>query len=500
MTSPTPLLSPERQDESVMSSWETHLANTWASMEDDTRLQSTDRNAGMALRRQNTISSLDAYFGHTESESEWAKDKWRAGQALICYCAVFASASFLENTFTLYAAALADAFGASDSGISFAFTVYIVSGACSGPFFASIGEYRGYRCVFTLCFVFICFAYTGFMLMDSVEKLYVSYVFGGLGIGCVWGPCIAGGIQLMPPSQQSYVAALMTMCYQCGSLCVSPFIEVVLRAHGFRRAYAMQGAITATCLGCVAFLLPEWENQRVMRVRGSLHAMRENDGDHDLIELEQLAASMPLAVVRTGMQKARFLALYFAYVLTATTYYLFEAEVQQIMAATLPTASLVRVTAVPTLLFVNCAMRPVWGCLASQRRATATMAAAFAVVAGCVVLWGKSAGSPALELVSASTGVGGACSMYVLMPVVIMRTYGHGRAAFLCALFNTADSIASVGGAPLVAWCSAQLGWPSTLQLFAVVPLAVVALLLPLMDAEVVPKQSSQNGSHRQAI
>mmetsp|Transcript_30467 Transcript_30467/g.65610 ORF Transcript_30467/g.65610 Transcript_30467/m.65610 type:complete len:366 (-) Transcript_30467:6-1103(-) len=313
-------------------------------MEDSLKLCSTDRNVQMALLRQNSVHNLGEDLGVTESQSLWDSHRSLAVRALICYCVAFASSSFLENTFTLYAAALRDHFDTTAGKVSEAFTFMIFGVSWTGPIWAHVAETYGHRVVVFLAWIFTSFAYVGFANMTTLTELYMSYAFGGMVVGCLWAPCISGSIQLMPQSAQACTAALLTTCYQVGSLCLSPFLERLIREGDFRDGYFIQGMISFVLIGLSAAFLPDWRNLQREEVRESLDNLRaENDETiaEEISGMENLQRSMTGGGIGVKEEDAtprlyKGILFYIAYTFGATTYYFLEAEVQQIMAGTPP--------------------------------------------------------------------------------------------------------------------------------------------------------------------
>jgi len=491
LTCQNPSLFPEGADqvESCMAD-----PGTFELLEQASHGQAADRNVVATQLRLRTESELTSSLGLSLPPAPWDEDRPRAIRSMVCLCSALASCALLENTFTLYAVPLAETLHSSGSLVSVAFTILVVTYAFTGPFFSRLTESRGASKVMLLSIIFFGAAHMGLAMTTSLPFLYVSYFLAGLGEGCLWAPCVAGAVQLMPQDQQPLAAAIATICFIAGSLVIAYPVQFLMQSFGLRIAYLAQGLLTVLVIGAAAAGIPDMRNRSSL-IKAALNENHKGSDEGSIDELEQIRDAAPLNECDSegsedlGPPWKLYFALYGCYVSVATIYYMLESQVLPILQATLPANSYVLEIALPSCLFANVAGRLLWGLVASSRKATLSMAVAFSLVLLFMNAWGGSADLPFWSLSCAVFALLGASSMYPLMPVTIFRIFDAKKAFFMNAVFTTADGLASVIGAPFASVLADHFGWPCTLHLSSVLLLACLGLLLYTSSFEVLETQ-----------
>lgn len=423
-----------------------------------------DTNPGMVLVRVQSFHSELSSRGESVPESLWESDRPRAMRCLLGNLSILGSAALLENTFTLYTVPVADYLGVDTASTGFAFTILIIVYAGIGVVFSKLGERYGLRFLILSCAAFTGAACTILATCTSLWMFYLGYLVGGLSIGSVFAPCTVACIQLMPPHRQGAVAGLASLSYLSVSTLASGPVASIISSSGFRFAYMLQGTTAVCIMLLVFFSYPRDEPQEA-----SLF-------ECGLVSIDESPKKTNGEKVFTGP----FIALYFAFMAGATTYFAVEANVQPILQASLPASSSVLVIALPIGLMMNGGCRLLWGSCTNHIPAPRVLAFTSLGAACSIIFWASTLGSPLCGLISSTLSFFFSPAIYATMAIAITRIYGEERAPAMFALLITADTPGAILGAPGLNLLASNFGWSTSLCVLAAAPLLQAALLMTL--------------------
>jgi MFS family permease len=415
--------------------------------------------------------------------SLWELDRAKAVRTFLCDLVALGAVAPLESTFTLYALPMANSLGCGLPLTNIAFTILIVLYALVGPYFCQVGKNRGYEVCVGIALVAVVLASLGAATALTLPHLYVSYFFGGLGIGAVYVPCTIGAMQVMPESKQAFAAGVTTVTYLLvPSLLASP-VTYMIETIGWRSAFAVQGALSVMML-CISFAA--FPRLRRPGSKGMLLAADDSTAEN-LQEIEfgtQDNTQGTWSGMFAGISATQFTLYYLAFCAIGIVYFFAEAEIQEVLEAELPKHSIGVLIGTSMNLCTNTASRLVWGAIASSFSARVVLIGSSSLSGFCLILWSAFGDSAVLALLLSAGVTAGSASMWTLLPVLASQTFGAENAGSMYALAGTSTILSSFLGAPAVAEVASQFGWPSAKLL-----LSIVAALVPLSLLAMRPKK-----------
>jgi len=422
------------------------------------------RAIAMASQKETLLQTQDVPL------SLWELDRARAVRTFLCHNIALGAVGPLESTFTLFAKPMSTSLGSVLPVTNICFTILIVLYALVGPYFCQVGKNRGYEVCMFVALVAVALASMGAATAVSMPFLYVSYFFGGLGIGAVYVPCTIGAMQVMPESLQAFAAGMTTVTYLLvPSLIASP-VKYMIETIGWRKAFAVQGALGVTML-CISFAA--FPRMRRSGSKGMLAA------DESTAQNLQGTGSGMFA----GISATKFTLYYLAFCAMGIVYFFAEAQIQAVLEAELPKHSIGVLIGTSTTLCANTTSRLVWGLIASRFTARVVLIGSSSLSGVCLILWSAFGDSAIFALLLSAGVIAGGASMWTLLPVIASQTFGAENASSMYALAGTSTILSSFLGAPAVAEVASQLGWPAAKQL-----LSMVAALVPLLMFAMRPR------------
>lgn len=353
--------------------------------------------------------------------SLWELDRAKAVRTFLCDLLALGAVAPLESTFTLYALPMANSLGCGLPLTNIAFTILIVLYALVGPYFCQVGKNRGYEVCIGISLIAVALASLGAATALTLPHLYVSYFFGGLGIGAVYVPCTIGAMQVMPESKQAFAAGVTTVTYLLvPSLLASP-VTYMIETIGWRRAFAGQGAFSVMML-CISFAaFPR------LRRPGSTAESTAEDSQQIEFGMQENSQGTGSGMF-AGISATKFALYYLAFCAIGMVYFFAEAEIQEVLEAELPKHSIGVLIGTSMNLCTNTASRLVWGAIASSFIARVVLIGSSSLSGFCLILWSAFGDSAILALLLSAGVTAGSASMWTLMPVVASQTFGAENA------------------------------------------------------------------------
>lgn len=406
----------------------------------------------------------------------------------------------LEKTFTLFETPVHELFGDKKITDS-AYTILLMVDALGGPIFGQVAQKVGLHCSIVICLSLMVLSTLVFASGLTVSHVYAGYFIGGLAISSIYAPATVAAVQLMPRKAQGFASSMsMTGIVAFAAIFALP-IKQSIEQYGAQVGFCVQGVLICTALGLCALLLPrlpENSSRSSLPDRTSLarHSCEDAGDDYEASvrssNKSSFAVTSPTVDMpnQTGqpcneINKVSFGVLYIGYLMSITTYYFLESQIQPILEDTLPQHTAVLEMALPIFLVEEGIVRIGWGYAICKRPATICLVTGLAVVTIGFNIWASFSASCFVALPTIGFSFCGATCVWPLMPVLVARIFPQSQAMTVYALLNTAGVTAGIICGPFTAASSTLLGWPVTLRMFSLLPVcAAVAVLLRTVQDE----------------
>jgi MFS transporter, OFA family, oxalate/formate antiporter len=369
----------------------------------------------------------------------------------------------LQYAWTLFVKPLQHNTGWSLSDIQWAFTLFILCQTWVQPLEGWLIDRMGQRIFISAAGVLCGAGWAGLGYAKTLPMLYGLYAAAGIGAALVYSASIGSALKWFS-ERRGLASGIMAAGFGGGTALFIPVISSTIQWHGYQTAFIRTGIFQGlVILGVAQFLRhPPVEALSAATARTSGRSIRV--GAHQFTTGEMLT-------------KPQFYVLYAMFVLMATGGLLVTAQTGPMAQSWGLTAAALTLAASLSPL-ANGASRILWGWASDRMGRETTMATAFLLQAGCLLLvikLGRLSGTWfALTVVLTYLTWG---EIYSLFPSTLGDYFGTRHATSNYSVLYTAKGVASIIGGGLAALLYERFGsWSSAF--YGSAALAFVAALM----------------------
>ena len=373
----------------------------------------------------------------------------------------------LQYAWTLFVPSIQQGTAWSLAEIQWAFSLFIFFQTWAQPLQGWLIDRLGPSGFIAAAGVLCGAGWAGMGLTSSLPVFYALYVAAGIGAALVYSGSMASAIKWFR-ERRGLASGLMAAGFGGGTALFIPAIAWLIETRGYRTAFVWSGLVQ----GAVIVLLAGW-----IRHPGV-------EGIESAAPVSAARAPAPVRQYTTieMLSTGRFYALYAAFVLISTGGLLVTAQARP-MAVHWGFPAEVITLAVALGAIANAASRIVWGAVSDRFGREATMAVAFAMHAGALLLLAMLGSTSAdwfvgsLVLIFFTWG-----EIFSLFPSTLGDYFGARHATSNYSVLYTAKGVSAViiAGGPAALLFERFGSWSPVLALSVAMAAAAAAIAFAL--------------------
>jgi MFS transporter, OFA family, oxalate/formate antiporter len=379
----------------------------------------------------------------------------------------------LQYAWTLFVKPLQHSTGWSLSDIQWAFTIFILCQTWVQPLEGWLIDRLGQRFFISAAGVLCGAGWAGLGYAKTLTTLYSLYAVAGIGAALVYSASIGSALKWFR-ERRGLASGIMAAGFGGGTALFIPLISSTIQSHGYQTAFIRTGIFQGlVILGIAQFL-------RHPPVEAAVAPTARPSGRSLQVGTQQFTT-------REMLTTPRFYVLYVMFVLMSTGGLMVTAQAGPMAQSWgLPAAAITLAASLSPL--ANGTSRVLWGWASDRMGRETTMAIAFLLQAGCLILVPTlghlSGGWFVLTLVLTYFTWG---EIYSLFPSVSGDYFGIRHATSNYSVLYTAKGVASIIGGGLAAllyersgsWTSAFYGSASLALVSAVMAFRLRGISVP---------------------
>jgi OFA family oxalate/formate antiporter-like MFS transporter len=342
----------------------------------------------------------------------------------------------LQYAWTLFTIPISKAMGVKLSAVQLAFTLFILLETWLVPFEGYLIDKLGPRLVVTVGGLMVGLSWIGSGMVTSLGGLYFWYGFGGVGAGAVYGACVGLALKWFP-DRRGFAAGLTAGSYGFGTaLSVLP-IQAMIASSGYAQTFIVWGIIQGIVVMAISQFIvapPEGWKPAGWIPPATIQASQST------------VSYTPVQMLGSGI----FYLMYFMMALVAFGGLMVTAQLKPI-ATTYgldKTAVLFGMTALSMALMLdrilNGLTRPFWGWVSDHIGRYNTMALAFALEGGAIIVLLKLVDKPLWFVILTGFTFFAWGEIFSLFPAAIGDVFGPKFATTNYGIQYTAKGTASI--------------------------------------------------------
>ena len=373
-----------------------------------------------------------------------------------------------QYAWTLFTGVVRKEFGASLAAVQVTFTLFIAVQTWVVPFVGYLVDRFGARLLMSVAGVIVGASWVWSSQVHSLSALYISYAFGGIGVGAVYGASI-GIVTKWFPDRRGLCAGLVAGSYGFGTLFTVLPISSIIEGAGWRQALFTFGLISGVLVLLAAQFVkspdPAWK---------PLGWVPKNTA-----RVAQSAKSYtPAQMLKTPP----FYILYLMMTMVAFGGMMVTAQLKPIGSSYgYDKFMVLSMSAVNLALmldrFLNGFTRPMWGWISDHIGRYNTMALAFSLESIAIIIFALTIKNPIAFVIMSGMTFFAWGEIYSLFPSAITDVYGPKYSATNYGIQYTSKGVATLlagpGAALLMEWSGSWLP-----VLYSAVAMDLVAAVL----------------------
>ncbi|MEM0034479.1 MAG: MFS transporter [Saccharolobus sp.] len=195
--------------------------------------------------------------------NKWFDKGWFRWALVVAATIAMALVSVYEYSWTLYTVPLGKIFHISPASpaLGLTYTIYIIVQALSMFVAGRIADRYGPRLISIIGGLLTGIGYISSAFASSLPLLYLTYGFGSIGVGIIYGTAISTAVRWFP-DKRGLATGIIEIGFGGGSFALSPLIQYIISTISYRAAFIDLGIIQLILITTLAILFayppPQW--------------------------------------------------------------------------------------------------------------------------------------------------------------------------------------------------------------------------------------------------
>ncbi|WP_009992776.1 MFS transporter, partial [Saccharolobus solfataricus] len=195
--------------------------------------------------------------------SKWFEKGWFRWMLVVGATISMALVSVYEYSWTLYTVPLGRVFHVAPGSpaLGLTYTIYIIVQALSMFVAGRIADRYGPRLISMLGGIITGIGYISSAFAKSLPILYLTYGFGSIGVGIIYGTAISTAVKWFP-DKRGLATGIIEIGFGGGSFALSPLIQYIITSISYTAAFTYMGIVQLIVITLLAFFFayppPQW--------------------------------------------------------------------------------------------------------------------------------------------------------------------------------------------------------------------------------------------------
>jgi OFA family oxalate/formate antiporter-like MFS transporter len=195
--------------------------------------------------------------------NKWLEKGWFRWFLVVAATISMALVSVYEYSWTLYTVPLGKVFNVApgSAALGLTFTIYIIVQALSMFVAGRIADRYGPRLISMLGGIVTGIGYVSSAFANSLPLLYLTYGFGSIGVGIIYGTAISTAVRWFP-DKRGLATGIIEIGFGGGSFALSPLIQYIITSISYRAALVYLGITQLVVITLLAYFFayppPQW--------------------------------------------------------------------------------------------------------------------------------------------------------------------------------------------------------------------------------------------------